>query len=129
MINAVVLGWLGRRALEIGGLVGFLTTAYMSLDPASQAVIGRILTGEWKSLPIGQIVALLVALWGYWQSFHQTTQPKAVTKVDGVLVSVPEKKMADSTVEKVKTSAKVVVEERKGQTIVDMLGGIFGRKS
>lgn len=128
-MNTVILGWIGRRALELGGIVGFLTTAYLSLDAPSQAAITRILTGEWRSLPIGQIITLLVAGWGYWQSFHQTVKPKVVTKVDGTLVSVSEKELPATTKEAVKTSAGVVVEERKGRTLVDIIGGIFGRKA
>ena len=127
MFQSAILSWLYREGLKLGGIVAMLVTAYMQLDPASQATLGRIFTGHWRELPIGTLIATVAALWGLWQSYRNATTAKVQTKVEGKMVSIPEKKMADSTVEKVKASAGAVVAERKGTTLADIIGGLFKR--
>ncbi len=128
MLNNVVVGWLLRRALEVGGLIGTVVTLYMQLDPASQAVIQRILTGEWKTLPIGSIITLGIALWGYTASFRQTVRPKVVTKTeDGQTIEVAQKDLPTTTKEAVKTSAPIAAEKKSARKTIFEHLGIFGK--
>ncbi len=123
MLNSVVVGWLLRRVMELGGIGTALVTAYMALDPASQAAIGRILTGEWKEVPLGTIVGILLALYGYVTSFRKTVQPSVVTKVDGKVVEVAEKDLPMTTKDAIKTSAPIAAEKKSaGKTLFEHLG-------
>lgn len=80
MFQNVIVGWAARRALELGGLVGFLYSFYLALPPYAQAAIGRILGGdaapEHYAIALG---AIAIAAWGYIWSFRSTVTPQVVT--------------------------------------------------
>lgn len=125
--TSVLAGWLWRRALEVGGISTLVFQIYEALPNVAKVAITDLLTGHPERISLVAAAGVISALWGYWASYKATMQPKSVTKVGGTLVSIPEKKMADSTVEKVKASAGAVVAERKGTTLADIIGGLFKR--
>jgi hypothetical protein len=98
MLKNVVLGWLGRRALEVGGLVGTLWSAYSVLPPERQEVVNRILSGEWQDITLGALVPFAVYIGSQVLSFRATVQPQVVT-ADGTKARLPD--LAPSTRAKV----------------------------
>lgn len=72
----VVFGWALRLSMIIGGGVGTLITTYASLDPATQALIGGIAAGEWRSIPFGQVITGAIAIWGLTASWRNTVPSK-----------------------------------------------------
>ena len=86
MFKNVVVGWLGRRALEVGGLIGMLWSAYTVLPPSRQEIINRIFTGEWQDITLGALVPFGGYVISQVLSFRATVKPQAVTP-DGTKVS------------------------------------------
>lgn len=79
MFQNVIIGWLARRALEIGGLVGALLTAWNNLPPATQDAILAILGRNWQTITLGALAPIAVSIWGYVWSFLSTKAPQVVT--------------------------------------------------
>lgn len=80
MFQNVVIGWFARRALELGGLFGFLYTMYLGMPPYAQAAVGRVLSGQAEQEHyIIATGAIGLALWGYAWSFISTKKPQVVT--------------------------------------------------
>ena len=104
--------WLVRQILQFGGAY-LVFKGYLSAEQVGQALEAIFTIGG----PIALLGGLAANVYSTFRS-HVTVGGQ----------KVPMKALPPSTKETVKTSAKVVVEERKGQTIVDILGGIFGRK-
>lgn len=101
----VIVGWLVRRGLELGGLIGTLAMVYQSLPPATQAAIGRAVQGDWQDITLGALFPLIVAIWGYVWSFRATVQPQVVT-ADAQKIPLPRKgEEGVSTTRKVETLA------------------------
>lgn len=115
----VAVHWAGRRAMEIGGLVGTLFVFYQNLPPATQAAISKVFTNEWGDITLGSLAPIALALWGYIWSFRSTVQPQVVTS-DGKKVAT--KKLSGTTVAKVEKEAATVAKHEP--TIFDKL---FGR--
>lgn len=100
--------WLLRRAMEIGGLVGALLMLYQGLPPSTQTAIGKALTGDWQDIPLGTLVPLAVAVWGYVWSFRSTTKPQVV--IDNKQVPIKELPAGKKTV--VVESARTAIEKK-----------------
>lgn len=79
MFQNVIWGWIIRRGLELGGLIGTLAMIYQQLPPTTQAAIGRAVQGDWQDITLGALVPLVVAIWGYIWSFRSTVRPQVVT--------------------------------------------------
>lgn len=79
MFQNVIIGWLTRRGLELGGLAAAAIAWYMSQTPAQQDAINRIFTGGWREVPIGIYLGIGATLWGYVWSFRSTVRPQVVT--------------------------------------------------
>ncbi|HTN63512.1 MAG TPA: hypothetical protein VL147_18485 [Devosia sp.] len=79
MFQNVILGWLARRALEMGGLIGAALTAWNNLPPATQDAILAILGHNWQTITLGALVPIAVSLWGYVWSLLSTIKPQVVT--------------------------------------------------
>lgn len=72
-------GWIIRRAMEIGGIVGTLATFYMSLPEPTRAAVERAMSGRWQDVTLGALAPIAVALWAYVWSWRATTRPQVVT--------------------------------------------------
>lgn len=105
IIQSVVLKWVFRRVLELGGLCGVLLTAYGALPPTQQTVIGRALQGEWGDITLGALFPLLVALGGYTWSFVSTVKPHATSNGVQVATSRMEPAKKEAVKDAVKTTA------------------------
>lgn len=105
----IAVQWAGRRALEIGGLIGVAFTFYTNLPPITQASIAKVFTNEWGDITLGSLAPIGVLLWGYIWSFRSTVQPHIVTE-GGKQVAT--KKLSDQTVKKAETEAKRVVADQ-----------------
>lgn len=79
MFQNVIIGWLTRRGLELGGLAAAGIAWYLNQPPATQDAINRIFTGGWREVPIGIYLGIGAALWGYVWSFQSTVKPQVVT--------------------------------------------------
>ncbi len=112
MFKNVVLGWLGRRALEVGGLVGMLWSAYTVLPPARQEIINRIFTGEWQDITLGALVPFLGYVISQVLSFRATVKPQVVTE-DGTKTKLPDLDPSTRTKIKVDIANKKAVEPPK----------------
>lgn len=75
MFTNVILGWIARRVLEIGGLIAAGLTAWNNLPPGAQEAILLVLGGNWQGITL----ATLVSLWGYAWSYLSTVKPQVVT--------------------------------------------------
>lgn len=121
----VVVGWIWRRFLEIGGVVGFFGGIafkyWSSLDPAQQSVIARLFSRAYADVTIGELKVVLIpfamALWGYVWSFRSTVAPQVVTS-DGKRTE--SKKMAPEQQVQVEIAAKEVAVQPKS-----IFDGIF----
>lgn len=108
----LVLAWLGRRALELGGLAGTFLTIWSNLPPATQSAILALLTNKWQSVTLGAVAPLAVALFGYVMSFRATVKPQVV--VDGKKVAMSE--LPPST----KVQVKQAVAEAPRKSLLDI---------
>ncbi|WP_323012883.1 hypothetical protein [Devosia sp.] len=102
MFQNVIIGWLMRRALEIGGIVGAGLTAWNNLPPATQEAILSILGHNWQSITLGALAPIAVSLWGYVWSALSTFKPQVV--IDGKQVPMP--RIPDATRTLVEESAR-----------------------
>ncbi len=110
IFTGVVAGWVGRRAVEIGGLLGTAAAFYFALPPNQQDIIQRILTGNWQDITLGAVIPFAIYLGSQVMSFRATVRPQVVT-TDGKKVALPE--LAESTQTIVETSADNALARRK----------------
>lgn len=122
IFQSVVLKWVFRRILELGGLGGVILTAFAALPPGQQAVIGRVLQGDWGEITLSALAPLAVALFGYAWSFISTVKPHATS--DGV--QVPTSQMTPTKKAEVKEAVKTTVAAQKRKPTI--LDAIFKRK-
>ncbi|KKC39492.1 hypothetical protein WH87_04645 [Devosia epidermidihirudinis] len=87
MFQNVIIGWLARRILEIGGLIGAGLTAWNNLPPATQEAVLSILGNNWEQITLGALVPLGAMLWGYVWSALSTFKPQVVTS-DGKRIAL-----------------------------------------
>lgn len=118
MFQNVIWGWLGRRAVEVGGLVGTVASVYFALPPERQEIVNRILSGEWQDITLGAIVPFAIYLFSQVLSFRATVKPQVVT-ADGEKVDL--KKLPPTTRAKVQIDAKKVTAPDKPKSF-DPLG-------
>lgn len=116
----LILFWLGRRALELGGLAGALLTVWGSLPVGTQNAILALLTSKWETVTIGSLAPLAVALGGYIWSFVATTRPQVVS--GGKKVAI--KDLPPTTEAKVKQAVQAV---KPSNPLGDALSKIFKR--
>lgn len=111
--------WFLRRGMEIGGLLGALVAYFLSLPPGQQQTILRILQGDWSDIPLGSVVALVVALAGYIWSFISTVRPQVVVNNE----QVPIRELSPVVQREVRVEARDAVERKPG-----LLDRLFGRR-
>lgn len=111
----LIVAWLGRRALELGGLAGMLLTVWSNLPPATQSAVLSLLTNKWQTVTLGTLAPLAVSLFGYAWSFLATTRSQVV--VDGKKVAMSE----------LPPSAKVQVKQAVAETPRKSILDIFRR--
>lgn len=75
----VVMGWVWRRVLEVGGGLGILFSIFSGLPPEYQGVIIAILTGQGGTLTIGAAIGFAVYVWSQIMSYRATVRPQIVT--------------------------------------------------
>lgn len=79
-MNNVIIGWLLRRVVELGGIGVALVQLYLALPPNAQTALQAVLSGDRSQqnliLAIG---GLVVAGGGYVWSLRATTIPQVVT--------------------------------------------------
>jgi hypothetical protein len=128
LFTSVALGWLLRRLGDWGGwiasIAGIGIAIYGNLTPNDQhAVIQasqQIVTGNWREIPLGQVVSILGIIslvWSQRASFKATTLPQIVTEA-GKQASLKELPQAKATT--VEEFANTAI-ERRGETIVERL--------
>lgn len=74
----VVVGWIGRRFLELGGLVWAMFEIFSRLPPETQETVGLFLTGNWQSVTLGALIPGAIALIGYFTSWRSTVKDHVV---------------------------------------------------
>src|SRR5690606_8220368 len=79
MFQNVIIGWIARRALEIGGLVGALLTAWNNLPPGTKDAILMVLGRNWETITLGALAPIAISLWGYVWSALSTFKPQVIT--------------------------------------------------
>lgn len=133
MLNNVILGWIIRRALEIGGLVGTIVIAIIklwdSLPPGAQDAFIALVSRRWEGVTLADLWPLALALWGYIWSFRSTVKDQVVA--NGKQVSL------DAVVDELPTAVTKTVVEQKVETVArrkpGMLDGflksVFGKRS
>lgn len=114
LFTGVVGGWVGRRALELGGLLGALIggglAIYNGMSPSQQEAVVSLLTGNWQDATLGAVAPLAVYLFSQVLSFRATVRPAVVTE-DGKKVPLPELGGATKTL--VEEKAETAIERRK----------------
>lgn len=75
----VVIGWLWRRVLEVGGWLAAILPIFMAMPPEHQAVIIAILTGQGGALSVSAAIGFAVYLWSQIMSWRSTVKPQIVT--------------------------------------------------
>ncbi len=98
MFQNVIIGWLARRALEIGGIVGALLTAWNNLPPATQEAILSVLGRNWETITLGALAPIALSIWGYVWSFVSTRAPQVVT-TEGKKIPIAPNTRAASEIE------------------------------
>lgn len=116
----IVLAWLIRRAMEVGGLVGSLLAAWATLPPGTQNAVIGLLTSKWETVTLGALAPIALAVWGYAWSFISTVRPQVVTEA-GKQIALPKGSIETTKVEVIAKSAP------KPQTLLKRLGGLFTR--
>lgn len=115
IVKSVVLGWLGRRALDWGGWLGTfllgLVGLYNSLPPGAQTALGNALQGNWQEITLGSAIPLVMLIVSQVMSFRATVKPQVVTD-KGEKVAMKELPKATQTEVKQKVDA-AVEKERK----------------
>lgn len=114
LFTGVVGGWIGRRALELGGLLGALIggglAIYNGMGTAQQESVVALLTGNWQDATLGAVIPLAIYLFSQVLSFRATVKPQIVTE-DGNKVSTRD--LPTSTKTLVEAQAETVVERKK----------------
>lgn len=75
----VVLGWVGRRVLEVGGWLAALIPFFMTMPPEHQATVLDILQGDGGSLSIMTYIGLAGYVFSQIASYRATVRPQVVT--------------------------------------------------
>ena len=119
LFNNVVVGWVSRRLLEVGGWVTFVTSIYMAMPPSAQAAVGRILRGDWDNLSVAAIIGLVTYVWSQVWSFKSTVKDQVVASgrkapLDAVADALPPNVTKTLVEQKVETIAT-----RKRPSILD----------
>lgn len=124
MFQNVIVAWLLRRGLELGGITGVLVTVYNNLPPSAQASLGNLFTGHWQDVTLGSLLPIAVALWGYVWSFRSSTTPHVVTPDK---TQTPMKQLPPTTRSKVTVGVQEVKDQKAAQPNVlgDILKSIF----
>lgn len=84
----VILGWLGRRVLEVGGWLAAVIPLFMAMPTEHQQVIMAILTGQGGALSISALIGFVIYLWSQIMSWRSTMRPH-VTTSDKKKINVP----------------------------------------
>ncbi len=123
ILSSAVVGWLLRRVLEVGGLIGTGLTIWSNLPPELQHTVLAFLTAKWETVTLGSLVPLVIALWGYVWSFVSTRRDQVV--IDGKQVPLKE---LDPSPQKtaVEEIARTAISKRR--TLVDLLSEKLGRR-
>lgn len=83
ILSSVALGWLGRRVLDWGGIIGgflwFILKTYSELPPELQGAIGTVLQGHWAELSLGSVAGFVAWAWSQRKSWLATVRPQVVT--------------------------------------------------
>lgn len=86
MFKGVILGWIGRRIPDWGGIIlavagGLLSVIefYNKLPPNVKLLVETVVAGNWGSITLATIPGLVVWAWSQFMSFRSTVQPKVVT--------------------------------------------------
>lgn len=120
IFQSVVLKWILRRVMELGGLGGVVLAAYGALTPAQQSVIARALQGDWGDITLSALVPLLIAVGGYAWSFISTVKPHATAGG----IQVPTSQMTPTKSAEVKEAVKTTA-AKKRPNLAEALGGLF----
>lgn len=75
----VILGWLWRRILEVGGWLAAILPLFMAMPPEHQAVIIAILTGQGGALSVSAAIGFALYVWSQLMSFRETVKDQVVT--------------------------------------------------
>lgn len=75
----VILGWISRRVLEVGGWLAAVIPLFMAMPPENQAVIIAILSGQGGALSISAVIGFAIYLWSQIMSWRSTVRPQVVT--------------------------------------------------
>jgi hypothetical protein len=114
--NNIILGWLWRRAQELGGLGGTLAFLYLSLAPEGKDAINQIFAGGWQNVSLGAVATIALYLWSQWKSWRSTVRPQVVT-ADAQQIILPKESVATAKVEAIAEAAPVP----RSRTIIDMI--------
>lgn len=98
----VILGWLWRRAQELGSFIAVLAPIYAYLPQEQKDTIHAILTGQGGGVSISALIGLGWWAWTQIQSFKATTKPQVV--VDNTRVAI--KDLPTLTEEEVKRKVR-----------------------
>lgn len=104
MLQNVIIGWIARRALELGGLAGAGLTAWNNLPPTTQDAILMVLGRNWETITLGALAPIGVSLWGYVWSALSTFKPQVVT-TDKRQIPIEKDSRAASQIEAVAATA------------------------
>lgn len=84
----VIVGWIARRVLEVGGWFAAVIPLFMAMPPEHQAVILAILSGQGGGLSVAAVIGFVVYLWSQIMSWRSTVRPQVVTS-DNKRLTVP----------------------------------------
>ena len=116
----LILMWLGRRALELGGLAGVLLAFWQGLPPGTQSAVVALLSSKWDTVTLGALAPLVMAIGGYVWSFVATTRAQVV--VGGKKVAVKDLPPFTKTLVE-----DAVATKPKPLDLIEALSGIFRR--
>ena len=112
----IVLAWLVRRAMEVGGLVGFVLSAWATLPTGTQNAVVGLLTSKWETVTLGALAPIALAVWGYAWSFISTVKPHVITEA-GKQIALPKGAIETTKVEVIAKSAP------KAKTLIERILG------
>lgn len=75
----VVVGFLRRWAVELGGLLTIAIGLYTMASPSDQVAIQSILTGQGGGLSLNTYIGLAIYLFNRWRMYVNTIEPQVVT--------------------------------------------------
>lgn len=75
----VVLGWVGRRVVEVGGWLTLALGFIAELPPEHQDTLTALLMGQGGGLSIAAYFGLGAYLWSQIMSFRSTVRPHVTT--------------------------------------------------